>query len=96
MLSTQPITILRESLQYLENQRIVAPGYTVLQNLVSQAVTGERRRMTQMLGQAMTLAIDQQLADLLKADEGMCPISELKHEPKDFSCRRGRIRRIVR
>jgi hypothetical protein len=28
MLSTQPIFILREVLQYLTNQRIVAPGYT--------------------------------------------------------------------
>ena len=28
MLSTQPIFILRDALQYLTNQRIVAPGYT--------------------------------------------------------------------
>jgi hypothetical protein len=30
MLSTQPIYILRETLNYLTNQRIVAPGYTYL------------------------------------------------------------------
>ena len=34
MLSTQPIFILREALQYLTNQRIVAPGYTYLQDMV--------------------------------------------------------------
>jgi hypothetical protein len=33
----------------------------------------------------MTPAIEQQLAALLQADEGMYLISELKHEPKDFS-----------
>ena len=85
MLSNQPITILRESLQYLENQRIVAPGYRFFQDLVSRVATGERRRITEMLEQAMTPAIEQQLAALLEAGEGMYQISELKHEPQDFS-----------
>lgn len=35
MLSTQPKFILREVLERLSNQRIVAPGYTSLQDLVS-------------------------------------------------------------
>jgi hypothetical protein len=43
MLSTQPIYILREVLQYLENHRIVIPGYTFLQDMVGRVVTGERR-----------------------------------------------------
>jgi len=85
MLSTQPITILREALQYLENQRVMAPGYRFLQDLVSRVVTGERRRITDMLGHAMTPVIEQQLAALLQVGEGMYLISELKHEPKDFS-----------
>jgi hypothetical protein len=45
MLSTQPIFILREVLQYLTNQRIVAPGYTYLQDMVGRTVSGERRRL---------------------------------------------------
>jgi Domain of unknown function (DUF4158) len=53
MLSTQPITILREALQYLESQRVVAPGYRFLQDLVSRVVTGERRRITDMLDLAV-------------------------------------------
>jgi len=85
MLSTQPITILREALQYLEHQRVMAPGYRFLQDLISRVVTGERRRITDLLGQAMTPAIEKRLAALLQADEGMYRISELKHEPKDFS-----------
>jgi TnpA family transposase len=84
MLSTQPITILRDVLQYLENQRIVAPGYTFMQDVVSRAVTGERHRITGLLQNAMTPAIEQQLAALLEADDGMYLISELKREPKDF------------
>jgi hypothetical protein len=46
MLSTQPIFILREALQYLTNQRIVVPGYTYLQDMVGRAVSGERQRIT--------------------------------------------------
>jgi hypothetical protein len=46
MLSTQPVYILHEALQYLEQQRLVAPAYTFLQDLVGRVVTGERRRLT--------------------------------------------------
>ena len=85
MLSTQPIFILREVLQYLTNQRIVAPGYTYLQDMVGRTVSGERRRITALLGQALTAAVEHQLEGLLQADEGMYRISLLKHEPKDFN-----------
>jgi TnpA family transposase len=85
MLSTQPIYILREALQYLENHRIVIPGYTFLQDMVSRAVTGERRRITQLLDEALTPTMEKQLAKLLEADDGMYHISVLKREPKDFS-----------
>lgn len=48
-ISTQPIYIMRESLQYLASQRWVAPGYTLLQDMVSRVVTGERKRIISML-----------------------------------------------
>lgn len=85
MLSTQPIYILREALTHLTNQRIVAPGYTFLQDMVGRAVTGERQRITQLLNKALTSDVEKQLAALLEADEGMYRISVLKHEPRDFS-----------
>ncbi|MBS3962875.1 MAG: Tn3 family transposase [Methylomonas sp.] len=87
MLSTQPIYILRETLQYLTNQRLIAPGYTYLQDMVSRVVTGERRRITSLLVKAMTPDVDKQLEALLESEEGMYRISLLKHEPKDFSYR---------
>ncbi len=72
-------------LQYLENHRIVIPGYTFLQDMVGRVVTGERRRITQLLDEALTPTMEKQLARLLEADNGMYRISVLKHEPKDFS-----------
>jgi TnpA family transposase len=85
MLSTQPIFILRDALQYLTNQRIVAPGYTYLQDMVGRIVSGERRRLIRLLGQVLTAAVEQHLSALLQADEGMYRISILRREPRDFS-----------
>jgi len=40
LLSTQPIFLLREALAYLTNERLVAPGYTYLQEMVGRVVAG--------------------------------------------------------
>lgn len=85
MLSTQPIYIMREVLQYLESQRIVIPGYTYLQDMVGRAVTWERNRITGLLEVALTPGAREQLDALLEADENMYRISALKREAKDFS-----------
>lgn len=85
MLSTQPIFIMREVLQYLESQRIVIPGYTFLQDMVGRAVTSERNRITGLLDAALTPAARDQLDALLEADENMYRISALKREARDFS-----------
>jgi TnpA family transposase len=85
MLSAQPVFILREALQYLAQRRLVAPGYTYLQDMVGRTVSGERLRITRLLGRALTPEVERQLEALLEADEGMYRISLLKHEPKDFS-----------
>ena len=43
-LSTQPLYILRESLQHLTNQRVVAPQYSTLQDMSGRVVTYESRQ----------------------------------------------------
>lgn len=83
-LSTQPVYILREALRSLAHQRLVAPGYRFLQEMVGRVVAGERRRITGLLGQTLTTTVEGQLDALLKADEGLYRIGALKHEPKDF------------
>jgi hypothetical protein len=85
MMSAQPVFILQEVLQYMAQRRIVAPGYTYLQDMVGRTVSGERIRITRLLDQALTSEVERQLKVLLEADEGMYKISILKHEPKDFS-----------
>ncbi len=85
MLSAQPVFILREALQYLVHRRIVAPGYTYLQDMVGRTVAAERLRLTRLLDRALTPELERQLQELLEANEGMYRISLLKHEPKDTS-----------
>jgi hypothetical protein len=85
MLSTQPKFILREVLEHLSSQRVVAPGYTSLQDLVSQAVTDERKRVTRMLNAALPTDLQQSLNSLLHADDKIHLINVLKHEASDFS-----------
>jgi Domain of unknown function (DUF4158) len=85
MLSIQPVYILRELIQHLTGQRIVAPSYRFLQEMIGRVVTGERSRITKLLTKALTPTIETQLKTLLEAEEGVYGISLLKHEPKDFS-----------
>src|SRR6266446_776890 len=92
-LSTQPVSILREALQHLTPQRLVAPGYRFLQEMVGRVVAGERKRLTRLLGQALTPVVAQQCDARLEAGERLDRISTLKHAPKD--CRDTELRREV-
>lgn len=52
---------------------------------MSRVVTGERNRITRLLGRAITPEVEKQLQALLESDEGLYQLTILKHEPKDFS-----------
>jgi len=93
MLSTQPAFIIRELIEFMENERIVAPGYSTLQDIVSRAVTHERSRIGCLLSQTLTPDIKQRLDTLLHAEEHVQRITALKREAKDFSY--GEMRRLV-
>lgn len=85
MLSTQPIYILREMIQFLAQKRIVAPAYTVLQDMVGRVITGEIQRVTRLLDTELPPTLEPQLNALLQSEEGMYRISTFKQEPRDFS-----------
>jgi TnpA family transposase len=84
-LSAQPVFLLREILQHLSQERIVAPAYGSLQDLVGRVVTSERDRIDQMLGRALRPAIQERLDSLFEADEYLYRVSALRKEPRDFS-----------
>jgi hypothetical protein len=55
-ISSKPIYILRDLLQYLAEQRIVAPSYTVLQDIVGRALTPEQARLIRIAEEHLTTA----------------------------------------
>ncbi|MGH2536125.1 MAG: Tn3 family transposase [Candidatus Promineifilaceae bacterium] len=83
-ISSKPIYVLRNLLQYLAEQRIVAPGYTVLQDIVSKALTREQERLIRIADEHLTAADVAALRKLLTNPHGLYEITRLKREPKDF------------
>ena len=85
MVSAKPVYIFQELLHYLDEHRIVAPGYSFLQELVSTALTAEHRRVTTIVRHALTPADMAALEPLLEEGTGLYTLTQLKREPKDFS-----------
>jgi len=59
LLATQPVSIVREVLQHLTPQRLGAPGYRFVPEMVGRVVAGERQRLTRLLSQALTQGVAQ-------------------------------------
>jgi hypothetical protein len=78
---------------YLTEQRIVAPGYSSLQDLTSQALTYEQERLSTLVGHQLTEEARLAVTDLLADAPGLYEITLLKQKPKDFSL--GEIRREI-
>ena len=72
-------------MHYITEQRIVAPGYTLLQETVGQALTQEQERLTTILAHALSPADVANLQRLLDDAPGLYEITQLKRELSDFS-----------
>lgn len=83
--SVKPVYIFRELLQSLEEHRIVIPGYSVLQDLVSTALTAEHHRVTTIVRSVLTEADTEAFTQLLEEGPGLYTLTQLKRAPKDFS-----------
>ena len=92
--SAKPIYIFRELLHYLAEQRIVAPGYTLMQDTIGQALTHEQERLTTILSHSLSASDIEKLHRLVDDAPGLYEITQLKREPKDFSA--SEIKREIR
>ena len=80
----RPIYVFRELMQYLTQQRIVMPGYTSMQDLVTRTLSDEQARLIALLQHYLTPFDIDALQQLLSDTEGLYEITQLKREPKDF------------
>jgi len=90
-ISSKPVFVLFELLQFLANQCIVAPGYTVMQNIVSNALTNEQQRLGKTIQAHLSTAAVETLKLLLMKPHGLHEITRLKKEPKDFGVQEMRL-----
>lgn len=82
--SSKPVYLLRVLLQYLEEHRIVAPGYRWLQGMIGHTLTQEQARVSALLQQHLTTADHQALQVLLADAPGLYALTQLKQDPRDF------------
>lgn len=80
-------------MQYLTEQRIVAPGYSLLQDTVGQALTYEQDRLVAILRTHLTDSDRKALRELPDDAQGLHEITLLKRESRDFSL--GEIKREI-
>ncbi|MBF6612488.1 MAG: Tn3 family transposase [Chloroflexi bacterium] len=93
-ISSKPVYVFRELLHYLAEQRIVSPGYTVLQEeIVGKALTAETMRLTSSLQTQLSPTTCMALDKLVAETDGLYIITLLKRQPKDFSL--GEMRREI-
>ena len=82
-------------MNYLYEHHIVIPGYSYMQEtVVGKAITYEQNRLTTLLQNQLNQSNIQALKELLKDSSGLYEITQLKHEPKDFSV--GEIKREIK
>ncbi len=76
-----------ELIAYLNEQKIVRPGYTTLQTLISAALSTERRRLGSLLADVLDGAAKDALMQLLVRDDTLSELAVLKQDAKDFGWR---------
>jgi TnpA family transposase len=81
---SKPIYVFRELLQYLASHRLIAPGYSFMQDTVGQALTYEQNRLVDITQKHLTTTDVTALNELLNNPDGLYEITRLKREPKDF------------
>jgi len=90
----KPIYVFRELMHYLAEQRVVAPGYSAMQDIVGGALAHEQRRLAGIAEDEVDPSAKEALKRLLEDTQGLHEITLLKRDPRDFS--NHEIRREVR
>jgi hypothetical protein len=82
-----PGFIVAELITYLNEHKIVRPGYTTLQTLISEALSAERWRLGGLLAEVPDGTAKDALAQLLVRDDTLSDLAALKQDAKHFGWR---------
>jgi TnpA family transposase len=83
-LSIDPVFIFRELLDFIFNKKITLPGYTTLQDIISNALSSFQKGINQIVKKQLKRADKQRLLNLLRRQEGLYAVTLLKKQPKNF------------
>ena len=76
-----------ELLVWINDHKIIRPGYTTLQELISETLSSERRRLGGLLAEILDEATKATLAQLLVRDDTLSQLAALKQDAKNFGWR---------
>ena len=79
-----PQEIFEGATKYLEDNKIVLPSYSRLQDTIGAALKNEERRIINMITQHLTQSAYDALQNLFKSDEAFYHITELKFDARSF------------
>ncbi|MEI6828131.1 MAG: Tn3 family transposase [Desulfuromonadales bacterium] len=82
-----PTFLLAELMVFLIGQRIVRPGYTTLQDLITNALAAERDRLERLVEGTLTDASREALQQLLVRESTLSDLAALKQDAKSFRYR---------
>jgi len=82
-----PGYVAAELIVWLNEHKIVRPGYTTLQELIGTALAAERQRLGTLLEHALDESAKAALAHLIARDETLSDLAVLKQDAKDFRWR---------
>ena len=82
-----PTFVLIEVLASLASGKIVRPGYTTLQTIISDALVAERKRLEQLVENGLDDDARVALKNLLVRDDTLSELAALKQDAKNFGYR---------
>lgn len=93
---SKPIYIFRELVNYLQTQRTVLPGYSIMQRfIVGKALSLEKTRLEELIEKLLTSEELLVLYRLIEPRDGLYLLTSLQQEPSNFNYQsiRGEVKR---
>lgn len=78
------LEIFNETIQALEDRKLVLPSYTKIQDTIGSALKNEDKRLIQLVKRCLNQQTKLALDDLFKNDEAFYHVTELKFDAKSF------------
>lgn len=82
-----PGFVVAELIVWLNDHKIVRPAYTTLQDLISDALSTERRRLANLLAGVLDDSAQSALAQVIVRDGTLSELAVLRQDAKDFRWR---------